>query len=1629
MLAYYQICLQMPTMQMAELRKLKTWLRGQNNNDTPTSQYQSSSPYNQRMLQDDDDQGGIASLNYGNHHYNNNNNNNSNNNNGNDGSNSTGNLSLDNRLTFKGFTRLHTLLIQMHRTDCIWKSLEMFGYNRRNLDLSDKHVPRLPNNKKLLWNYVNTLYFQIHSVFDPYLQSMLSSYHQNGGYLAQYLSPTSWGINMTSIKETIGLSSSNNGNISYNYNYGSSNSRSGNRGKNNAGSALFPSQTVTLSDDLGFDKYIAKHSIGNGNRNGSGDGTRGGTAGGSTKGATRGGGGSTSGGPTRKKLNYTKMKFKPRIQFEMHPQIASFLISVFVKFCSNNHQHPHQHEQGGGNNNNNGVKLHDFESCYVTQKCFDSILQQFNLDYLPFNEERLRLVRNSRINVGNSGNQRGNYNRRNGNKHSNGKDNRKDKEKNHEEIYLLLVEWISLWCYLINYDTSMAIPALVTMGFPFYNIFPANSYLRPTNWIDFCLPMVSTPTNKYQRLFRTLVVTLPLPKLPKRAMYNNNNNNNYNNCDYNSHRMRYLNETILIDSFIRAATYDFELSELLFYFLYDSNTVDQVRYEMEMKRKKQQSPQQQQQQGTKQSPNSRFQNNSNSYNYNCNYNNYENDILSAIAKRANRLRQRAAYNAANNGSNGNVIRETSLSPIIEANANAMLRHSSWSDNIRNINISLDNATKIEPKIDGNYDSNNGDEFKYSHSELDQSRSVTTSVNGTTNGNRNNNGRAAVSETANGKENDFDDLDGNDNYNYDELVDISTKFQSILIPKPRLKHHYMPHIRRMQIEQEIREEKLENSHCRNINDEINSNSKSRSKYLEFEKENQSLKKLNKSRDELRMKYIARDGHLNACLSDEMIDYLGSNRRPLIPLPNLRNRPNMGMDVYNVGFESLSMVEYKRLFDISHLLESKKKKKKTKKQTRGGKQRHRTKGGPSTAAFDTSSSEENTDQSECSSNVSDSSGNSNLSDGYDYDYDYESIFDLIKHLNQFDSVIMLFDEEMIENYLKYYFFNYKRNKMYSKKKKEIEMSIEHFYNICRDLKLPIISVQVRNPIKKQMQQQQEEQQRQKQKQAQQNGNPSNVGTNPKIPQNCPSIVDTMIAELKQEIKRKEREFGGPAAPPAKVGVAEQMEFEREAEAMSVGIPPSLTVDTKMDGGGDGLCEELDGRNMENKTGLESLETMQTQIIQEISPKLTKLGNGNGANRNRNGNRNRNVNTGNGKEASDFTFNSSLFVRNILDNYGLPCPLLWDMHTIVENSHSGLKNNNNNRRYGNNGIGNGQNENGSNNNNNNNIVGRNARQIEKTFLINLIKALHYRQSFLCKTKMEMRIETMKKYSKRACFGVLGLSAAYLSGKYTNLMSRAIPTFIATTTTNGTTTTSTTSSSASSITMNESVMNSAASPPTVGKHATRMTRTTTTTTSTSGRTATLGAKSSQVKTVEFRKKNDDISNSNSDNEANNSSRWTVGRSVMLASTITLGIYSAYLWSQYYSKSHNAKLKHRKQKRMQQLELQQKRIKIAHTTRIGTPPDIKTHDNNDEERTNDNKRKINNSNNENNENNTLGSLGLATNYRQYSQRLNATRGRDSTPQRRQERNSGDINMNNMNNMNSSPHKPHAMSFPSLDVN
>ena len=136
---------------------------------------------------------------------------------------------------------------------------------------------------------------------------------------------------------------------------------------------------------------------------------------------------------------------------------------------------------------------------------------------------------------------------------------------------------------------------------------------------------------------------------------------------------------------------------------------------------------------------------------------------------------------------------------------------------------------------------------------------------------------------------------------------------------------------------------------------------------------------------------------------MIDYSDSNRRSSIPYQIHVIDQIWASMFINVGliFESLSIAECRRLFDISHLLESKKKKKENEKRTRRGKQKdkHTTKGGRTP------------DHRECSS------GHSNLSDEYAYDHNCESVFGLLKHLKQFDSAIVLFDEEMIENYLKY------------------------------------------------------------------------------------------------------------------------------------------------------------------------------------------------------------------------------------------------------------------------------------------------------------------------------------------------------------------------------------------------------------------------------------------------------------------------------------------------------------------------------------------------------------------------------------------------------------------------------------
>ena len=167
--------------------------------------------------------------------------------------------------------------------------------------------------------------------------------------------------------------------------------------------------------------------------------------------------------------------------------------------------------------------------------------------------------------------------------------------------------------------------------------------------------------------------------------------------------------------------------------------------------------------------------------------------------------------------------------------------------------------------------------------------------------------------------------------------------------------------------------------------------------------------------------------------------------------------------------------------------------------------------------------------------------------------------------------------------------------------------------------------------------------------------------------------------------------------------------------------------------------------------------------------------------------------------------------------------------------------------------------------------------------------------------------------------------------------------------------------------------------------------------------------------------------NNNSDSNRWgSVGRTAMLASAITLGVYSAYLWGQHY-RSQNAKhgkKRHTQRRRQhqhpqqqqQESQLQQQQQQQHNRANIARTVDNQQHPMMSNETTN---RNVSNRDEDRLYGNSLG-RGINN----YQHRM----------QRRQEQsnvgnNGRSWNNNNSSNNNRQAYRNAPVSFPSLDVN
>ena len=74
-------------------------------------------------------------------------------------------------ITFAGFVQLHLILVQMLQHDCIWKSLEKFGYKRKDLSISQHTMPTTPNKQQF------AKYCTIHNpILRPNIKELMSKH-------------------------------------------------------------------------------------------------------------------------------------------------------------------------------------------------------------------------------------------------------------------------------------------------------------------------------------------------------------------------------------------------------------------------------------------------------------------------------------------------------------------------------------------------------------------------------------------------------------------------------------------------------------------------------------------------------------------------------------------------------------------------------------------------------------------------------------------------------------------------------------------------------------------------------------------------------------------------------------------------------------------------------------------------------------------------------------------------------------------------------------------------------------------------------------------------------------------------------------------------------------------------------------------------------------------------------------------------------------------------------------------------------------------------------------------------------------------------------------------------------------
>ena len=306
-LYYYRNCLSLTSMRLDQLQRLKKWLSSVSQPNVAMNGLRSMNGMDgdQSMNDEDhkswDDSRSSIPLQY----------------------------VMNGGITFAGFVQLHLVLVQMLQHDCIWKSLERFGYRRADLEVDPNVVPTVPD---------RTAFSQFVAVHNPILRPKLK-------------------------------------------------------------------------------ELMAKHS-------------------------------------------------KSRLQYELSPSIAGFLISIFTPHCSNPHDEhnamDHHHRRG---------PVHEFSTCFVTGEGLKRLLAEYHIA-VPFHGEDFDLV--------------------GGTAHS-----------------VTLTAWLSLWALLMYYETEMALRCLMQMGAP--TLFPSMD-CNP-KWHDYAVPQITCSPNVHQRFFNCLVVTYPFNKV------------------------------------------------------------------------------------------------------------------------------------------------------------------------------------------------------------------------------------------------------------------------------------------------------------------------------------------------------------------------------------------------------------------------------------------------------------------------------------------------------------------------------------------------------------------------------------------------------------------------------------------------------------------------------------------------------------------------------------------------------------------------------------------------------------------------------------------------------------------------------------------------------------------------------------------------------------------------------------------------------------------------------------------------------------------------------------------------------------------------------------------------------------